>query len=484
MGIKTKDIQFIADLVMLRARERCQYVDFRFEEIESEGLGSDSGALTPIEKSTSIGYAVRVLKDGAWGFAASSVMELSEYERIVDIAINIAVASRLVAPAPAALAAVEAYTDTYRTPAEIDPFSISLNEKQDLLRSWEELFAGHTELNSTSTFLDFRKTSKYFKSSVGSEIEQVLLHCGAGVTCGIVKGRRERYERSFPSSSGQYVSGGYEAIQTFGIEDNIERLAAEAVAMQTAKACPEGEMTIILSPDMASLQVHESIGHPLELDRVFGAERNFSGTSFATPDRLGSLRYGSEIVNAYNDPSYPGGLATYGYDDEGVKTERRPLIEKGMLAGYLSSRETAYRIGQPSAGAARADGWSNVPICRITNVLLEPGNQSFAQMVAEVENGLYLETVASWSIDDNRENFQMGTEVGWEIKNGKLGEMVTAPTYSGNTVDFWRNCSSVGSRDEWILTGTPNCGKGQPGQNARTAQGTAYLRFEKVRVGS
>ncbi|MFH2056753.1 MAG: TldD/PmbA family protein [bacterium] len=483
MSLPTKDIQFIADLVLLRAKERCQYVDFRFEEIESEGLSSDSGTLAPVEKSTSIGYAVRVLKDGAWGFAASCVMDLGEYERIVDTAIAIAEASKLVAQAPAQLAPVDSYREKYQTPFQIDPFALGLAEKQDLLRAWQELFAKYPDLNSTSGWLDFRKTSKYFKSSEGSEIEQVLLHCGAGITCGIVKGRRERYERSFPSSSGQYVSGGYESISTFGIEDNIARLASEAVAMQTAKPCPEGEMTIILSPDMASLQVHESIGHPLELDRVFGAERNFSGTSFATPDRLGSLKYASEIVNVYSDPSYPGGLSTYGFDDEGVKAERRPLIEKGTLAGYLSSRETAQRLGQLSSGAARADGWSNVPICRMTNLILEPGNQSFAQMLAEVENGIYLETVASWSIDDNRENFQMGTEIGWEIKNGKLGEMIIAPSYSGSTVSFWRNCSSVGSRDEWVLWGTPNCGKGQPGQNARTAQGTAYLRFDKVKVG-
>lgn len=483
MTMELKDIQFIADLVLLRAKKQCQYVDFRFEEIESEGLSIDTGTLAPIDESTSVGYCVRVLKNGAWGFAASCVMDLGEYERVVDTAIAIAEASKLVAPAPVTLAPVESYFDSYATQVKIDPFNISLAEKQDLLRSWEALFAKYPDLNSSSGFLDFRKIYKYFKSSEGSEIDQTLRHCGAGVSCGIVKSRRERFERSFPSSSGQYVSGGYEAIATFGIEDNIERLATEAVAMQTAKPCPTGEMTIILSPDMASLQIHESIGHPLELDRVFGAERNFSGVSFATPDKLDKLQYASEIVNVYSDPSFPGGLATYGYDDEGVKAARMPLIEQGKLVGYLSSRETAARLGRPSTGAARADGWSNVPICRITNLILEPGSKSFAEMVSEVENGIYLETVASWSIDDNRENFQMGTEIGWEIKNGKLGDMVNAPSYSGSTVEFWNSCSSVGSRDEWVLWGTPNCGKGQPGQNARTAQGAAYLRFEKVKVG-
>jgi TldD protein len=234
---------------------------------------------------------------------------------------------------------------------------------------------------------------------------------------------------------------------------------------------------------MASLQIHESIGHPLELDRVFGAERNFSGASFATTDRLASLRYASDIVNVYVDTTYPGGLATYGFDDEGVRSKREPLIENGILVNYLSSRETAYRIDKTSTGAARADGWQNMPIVRITNVLLEPGEQSFSDMISEVDDGIYLETVSSWSIDDNRDNFKMGTEIGWEIKGGKLGSMIKSPTYSGSTVSFWNSCDSVGSREEWVLWGTPNCGKGQPGQNARTAQGAAYLRFRNVRVG-
>jgi TldD protein len=473
----------IADLVLARAQSRCEYVDLRFEEIESERLSTSSGQVDPIDKSLSTGYAVRVLKKGAWGFAASSVFSDTEYERVVSRALAIAEASRRVSGVPARLAEVPAYRDRYRTPFQVDPLSLTLGEKLDRLQFWEQLIRKNPAITSSSTWMDFRRTNKYFRSSLGSDIEQTLLQVGAGINCGVVKGRHERYERSFPSSSGQYVTGGYESLDSFGIEDNIERIAAEAVALQTAKKCPEGETTIILSPDMASLQIHESIGHPLELDRVFGAERNFSGASFATPDRLQSLRYASEIVNVYADTTYPGGLSSYGYDDEGVKSGRRALIEKGMLVDYLSSRETAYRIGKPSTGAARADGWQNIPICRITNVLLEPGEQSFAEMVAEVDDGIYLETVASWSIDDNRENFQMGTEIGWEIKGGKLGAMIKVPTYSGSTVGFWNSCDSVGARDEWTLWGTPNCGKGQPAQNARTAQGSAYLRFRNVRVG-
>lgn len=480
----TKELSHIAELILSRAGSKCDYVDFRFEEIESEHLSTSSRQVEPIDKSTSVGYAVRVLKEGAWGFAASCSFETAEFERVVDTAIQIAAASRKVSGMPVELAAADAFREQYHTPFKIDPFSLSLAEKLDRLHLWDEMIYRNSQITASSTWLDFRKTTKYFRSSLGSEIEQVLLQTGAGVSCGIVMGRRERYERSYPSSSGQYVTGGYETVNDFGIEDNIERIATEAVAMQSARECPSGETTIILSPDMASLQMHESIGHPLELDRVFGAERNFSGASFATPDKLDSLQYASRIVNVYSDTTYPGGLSTYGFDDEGVKAGRRPLIENGVLVDYLSSRETAHRIGKSSTAAARADGWENIPIVRITNLILEPGQQRFADMVAEVDDGIYLETVASWSIDDNRENFQMGTEVGWEIKGGKLGEMIKAPSYSGNTVSFWNSCDSVGSRDEWILFGTPNCGKGQPAQNARTAQGAAFLRFRNVKVGS
>ncbi len=479
----TKELPLIADLILMRAKSRCQYADFRFEEIASERIATASQQVEPIEKSLSAGYAVRVLKDGAWGFAASCRFDLNEYERIVDTAINIAEASAHVSGMPVKLAPEAVYREKYQTSFQTDPFALSLKEKLDLLLYWEELIAKNQGITFSSTFLDFRKTTKFFRSTEGSEIEQLLMQTGAGINCGIAAGHRQRFERSFPSSSGQYVTGGYEVIPTFGIEDNIERIAAEAVALQSAKECPSAETTIILSPDMASLQIHESIGHPLELDRVFGAERNFSGASFATPDKLGKLKYGSDIIDVFADTSYPGGLATYGFDDEGVRAGRRPLIKEGVLVDYLSSRETAHRIGKPSTGAARADGWGNMPICRITNVLLEATGQRFKDMLAEVDDGIYLETIRSWSIDDNRENFQMGTEVGWEIKSGKLGEMIKAPAYSGNTVTFWNSCDSTGSRDEWVLWGTPNCGKGQPGQNARTAQGSAYLRFRNVKVG-
>ncbi|MBK7092737.1 MAG: TldD/PmbA family protein [bacterium] len=462
---------------------KCEYADLRVQQIEIERLASSSRKIEPVEKSVTLGFGVRVLKDGSWGFAASSQFDEKEYERIVKLAIAIADASRKVNKNPIDLGQYPTAKGVYETPFTKDPFVMPIAEKLDLLAHWEDLMHADAAISATSAFLDFRRETKMFRSTAGSDIKQVLLHTGAGVTCGIVKGRRERYERSFPTASGQFVSGGYEQIATFKIEENIGKVATQAIEMQTAAECPDKVTDIVLSPDLASLQIHESIGHPLELDRVFGSERNFSGTSFATTDQLNKLKYGSEIVNVYSDPTLPGGLATYKYDDDGVEATRMPLIKDGLLVGYLSSLETAKRINAKSSAAARAEGWGNVPLVRMTNLTLEPGDKKFADMIAEIEDGIYIEGVEQWSIDDNRDNFTLGGEVGWEIKGGKLGAMVKSPSYSGNTVQFWNSCDSTGHKDEWVLWGTPNCGKGEPGQNGRTAQGAAYVRFRQVKVG-
>jgi TldD protein len=254
--------------------------------------------------------------------------------------------------------------------------------------------------------------------------------------------------------------------------------------MQLAEPCPQKEMVLLLSGDQVSLQMHESIGHPLELDRVFGSERNFSGTSFATPEKLDNLQYGSEIVNVNSDLTIPHGLATAGWDDEGVPSGIHPLIKDGRLVNYLSSRETAHRIGKTSTGAMRANSWSNIPIIRISNIVLQPGDKSFEEILSGIDDGIYMDGVKSWSIDDERRFFQFGCEIGWLIKGGRLTTPIKNPTYSGCTTDFWKSCRAIADHNSYRVWGTPNCGKGQPGQNARTAQGASPARFDSIQVGS
>jgi TldD protein len=270
------------------------------------------------------------------------------------------------------------------------------------------------------------------------------------------------------------------------LDGHAEEVACEAVALHSARQCPAGEMTLILDGSQLALQVHESCGHPTELDRALGSEINFAGTSFLTPDKLGNFRYGSDIVNLVADATQqtsPGGLGTFGYDDEGVPAQRVYLVRDGIFSEYLSSRETANEIGRQSTGAMRASSWNRIPLVRMTNVSLLPGDSSLEEMIGTTDNGIFMSTNRSWSIDDKRLNFQFGTEIGWLIKKGKLAEMVKNPTYSGVTPAFWNSCDAIGSAEEWVLWGTPNCGKGQPQQIMHTGHGASPARFRKVSIG-
>ena len=239
----------------------------------------------------------------------------------------------------------------------------------------------------------------------------------------------------------------------------------------------------MIDSEQMELQVHESVGHPTELDRVYGTEAAYAGTSFLKPDDLGSLRYGSEHMNVTADATTPGGLGTFGFDDEGVPARREPIVAEGVLRGFLTSRETAARIGSGAGGSMRADGWSRMPLVRMTNLHLEPGEGSLEELIAGVDDGIYLETNKSWSIDDKRLNFQFGTQIAWEIKDGKLGRMLRDATYTGQTPVFWGSLDAVAGRDEWVLHGLTNCGKGQPGQYAHVSHGASPARFRNVQVG-
>ena len=251
----------------------------------------------------------------------------------------------------------------------------------------------------------------------------------------------------------------------------------------------EGVFDIILDGSQLGLQIHESVGHPIELDRVLGMEANFAGTSFLTTDKLGQLRYGSDLVNVVADArqEHGPGLGTFAFDEEGVPAQCTPIVSNGLFTGYLSSRETAHTIGaNHSGGTLRAEGWNRLPIIRMTNISILPGDKplTLEQLIADTERGIYMETNRSWSIDDKRYNFQFGTEIGWEIKNGKRIRMLKNPSYSGITTEFWNSLDAICSRHEWVLWGVPHCGKGQPQQVMGTGHGAAPARFKGIKVGS
>jgi TldD protein len=242
--------------------------------------------------------------------------------------------------------------------------------------------------------------------------------------------------------------------------------------------------TVVIGSEQMALQVHESVGHPTELDRVYGTEAAYAGTSFLSTDDLGSLRYGSALMNVTADARTPGGLGTFGWDDEGIAAQTEPIVAEGVLSGFLTSRETAARLGRGTGGSMRAETWNRMPLVRMTNLHLEPVEQgSLEDLLADVDDGIYLSTNRSWSIDDKRLNFQFGTQVAWEIKRGRLGRMFRDAIYTGITPQFWGSLDALGGRETWVLYGLTNCGKGQPGQSAHVSHGAPIARFRNVQVG-
>jgi TldD protein len=332
--------------------------------------------------------------------------------------------------------------------------------------------------------LTFIREDKWFANTDGAFTEQTIYETGGGMQATAV-GNGEVQVRSYPTSFGrQQVTAGWEVALSWDLPGNAQRIASEAVALLTADPCPSEITTnLILGGEQLALQVHESCGHPIELDRVFGTEAAYAGTSFLTTEKLDTFQYGSEIVNMTAESVRPFGLGTFGWDDEGVPAQSTPIVKDGLFVGYLMSRETASKIGRASNGCMRASGWNRIPIIRMTNVSLEAGTWDFDDLIADTDEGIYMETNRSWSIDDKRYNFQFGTEIGYEIKNGKLGRMLRNPTYTGITPEFWNNCDAICNQKHWKMYGTPNCGKGQPGQVAHTGHGTAPARFRNVRVG-
>lgn len=458
--------------------------DCRFVEMEDESLAVSGMIPEGLSRSTSRGYGIRVLADGAWGYAATAETDQGGLKRTIEKALSIARASARLKREDVRLAPLGKGAQTYTTPIEKDPFQVPLSEKVTFLADLNERMQKVKGVTKATATAEFHRARTWFASTEGVEFEQTIYQSGAGIEATAMKSRREIGKRSYPQAGGQHEARGYELLTLLAMEKECQRIGEEAVALISAKDCFPDITTLILDGPAASLIIHESIGHPLELDRVFGAEKNFSGTSFATTDKLGKLKYASELVTVAADATSPFGLGTFGCDDEGVPAQRAELIRNGLLVGYLTSREMAMKIGRASTGAMRAQGWQNLPLIRMTNINLLPGNSSLNQLIAETDHGILMLGNSSWSIDDRRESFKMGCEIGYEIHGGKLGAMVKNPMYSGSSLEFWNALDGIAGEKEWKVWGTPSCGKGQPGQNMRTGQGAAPCRFRKVKVGA
>ncbi|NET45334.1 TldD/PmbA family protein [Okeania sp. SIO2B3] len=486
--IQTTELATLA--IDLIRQSGCEYGDIRLCTYHSQNLTARDRSLNRLEDKVNSGFGVRVLLNGSWGFAASHRQSLEEVARIVALAVNIAKGSRLSQRTPVKLVPVETHRDSYITPIEIDPFAVPIGEKAELLLNLNEKLLSYEErgVKKAASFLRFSKEEKIFASTNDSLIEQTIYRSYPGFSCTAIA-NSDAQSRSYERPP---LNIGYEHINPTDLLSQVERVAEEAIEKVYAPKGPADiRSTLILKPTNLFLTIHESVGHPTELDRVYGYESNFAGTSFATTDKMGKLQYAAPWVNFKCDRTQPGGRSTMGYDDEGVKSQEWYVVKDGVLVDYLTDRETAYRLGRGSSnGCAFADSWSSVPMVRIPNLGLEAGpddgshTATLDEMIADTEDGILIDGVGSFSIDQQRRNFQFGGDAFWQVKKGKVVGMLKDVTYHSMTTDFWNSVDAVGSVAEREQCGTNICGKGEPMQLAQMTHSCVPVRVRDIVIGS
>ncbi|MDG4767780.1 TldD/PmbA family protein [Solwaraspora sp. WMMD406] len=456
-----------------------RYADARVMHRRYESMTARNGEIEALVQHTDAGLGVRALVGSSWGFYAVPDLSGPAARAAGGRAAKIAAASAQVPGPPIDLVPTGAGTASWESICLVDPLSVPLSDKGDLLVGATRTMCEHGA-DIAEGLYQIWDTSKWLVSSAGHRIDQRIRECGAGLSATVI-GDGETQRRSYPSYRGQYGTRGWELVDELDLPAHAARIAEEARALLTAPPCPAGETTLILGSEQMALQIHESVGHAIELDRILGWEAAFAGTSWLDLAQLGSLRYGSELMNITIDPTIPGALGSFGFDDEGSPAVKRDAVREGRWVGVLAGRDSAAVAGLDYGGSVRADGWSRLPMVRMTNVGLEPGPHSLEEMIAATDNGVLMDINRSWSIDDKRLNFQFGCEIGWEIRDGRLGRMLRNPTYTGIGPVFWRSMDMLAG--DTVAWGTPNCGKGQPGQVGHTGHPAAAARFTGVRVG-
>lgn len=456
-----------------------EYGDIRIQDSQTEQIEGEDRRIASIRDIRDIGFGVRVLYHGAWGFAASSILSLEEVPRVADLAVEIAKGSASVALEKVRLAPEPVHRDRIVTPCRIDPFTVPLEKKTDLLLTTMETLHRQSGVARSSASLWARRDRKLFVSTEGTHVEFDLL-AGQGDCTGTALYEGRFASRSFNTP---HLRQGYELIEDADLQREASRVAAQAVEKVKAPVVDAGQYDLVLDPEHLSLTIHESCGHPSELDRALGYEANYAGTSFLTTEKLGTFRYGSPDVSLVADNTEPDTLAATGYDDDGVSCQKWDVIRDGIFVGYCTNREVAPKIGATrSRGSNRADGWGSVPIVRIANIGLEPGSATVDQLIADVKRGIYIEGHGSYSIDQRRYNFQFGGDAFWLIEHGRRTHMVRDVIYHGITPEFWKSCDGVADRAARRRYGFITCGKGQPGQSGWMTHAASTARFRQVQV--
>jgi TldD protein len=449
-----------------------QYAEVRAEDGLVERIHVRNGSAETLATDNDEGWGIHTLVDGGWGFA-STVLDTPEAVReTTQRAVEIARASAATSPGAYDLSILPTEKGEYTSAAVQDPATVPFAERVDLVTEvTSTLLNAHPAVQVATGSLQSLRVDKRFLNTLGADLRQTII-CVGGWIAAIA---RESTGYSYRRSYGDMKQGGWEHIVALDLPGNAERVGWEAGELVEAPWAPAGPQTVVLSSDMVALMVHESCGHPTELDRVLGWEAAFAGTSFLMPDMLGNFRYGSPHVNMTADSLLPGGLGTFGWDDEGTPAQRTSIVREGIFTGYLTHRDSALALGQRSNGCGRATSWGRIPLVRMVNLSLEPGAGSFEELIADVDDGLYLETPSSWSLDDKRMNFHFSAELCREIKGGKLGELRKGASYQGRTPPFWGSVEAVAGPEEWRFWGLPHCAKGEPLQLCPVSHGASPI---------
>ncbi|MGD1905889.1 MAG: TldD/PmbA family protein [Leptolyngbyaceae cyanobacterium] len=369
----------------------------------------------------------------------------------------------------------------YHSPIQRSLPSRTAGDINDLLVKGCDRLKVSDQIVQTRASANTREVDTWLASTSGTQVHQrfdfLMLHFGVTAQDGAVV-----QTRSHNGPGAHCYQGGWELLDEAQLWPKLTQVGEQAVALLTAEDCPETTTTLVLAPDQMMLQIHESIGHPLELDRILGDERNYAGGSFVKPSDFGRLQYGSKALNITFDPMVDSEFASYSFDDTGAVAERQYLIKDGILQQGLGSHESQARLGVPGVACARATNWDRPPIDRMANINLEPGDRSFTELVGAISDGVYMEANRSWSIDDQRHKFQFGCEYARRIRNGQLAEVLRNPNYRATTPQFWHSLVQVGNRASWQAFGTPFCGKGEPNQIIRVGHGSPVCAFENIEV--
>jgi len=466
------------------AREKgATYADCRAVRFRNQRLATEDHRVASVSDAESAGIGVRVMADGAWGFAASSNLGREQAAETAANAVEVAHASALARnPAGIRWADESPHSDVFRTPVKQDPFKVPLEQKIELLLAISKAVLAVPGVKKCLGGMLFKTEHRWLANSEGSRIESWTCTSNADYEATAVDANtaKTRCYEAYP------LNAGYEHIENTPLLAEARRVGEEAVAKLKGRPCPVGKKDLVLHPSHLALTMHESIGHATELDRVLGMEESLAGSSFATIDLLGKLRYGSPLMNIVCDNTLPFGLASRGYDDDGVPGQRWHVIRDGILVDYQSGREVCPAIGaRRSRGSCRADSWASIPIVRQSNIGLAPGTKPLSpeDLIAGTDDGIYIEGMGSFSIDQKRQNFQFGGDCFWEIKKGKKGGMLKDVTYQAITTDFWGSLDAVCDGRFWTPYGVMNCGKGDPMQIAQMTHGSAPARFRQINVG-